>query len=94
MTQGVALHRVSHASTLVTTHWNARIDSYPIPAFPWVAFMRQIKKMAKITIFTGNILALTFFTSLNIVPSRIFLMYGMMLHVLLPFRPIASVSGC
>ena len=42
-TQGLALRRVSRALTLVATHWNARIDSDPISAFPCVAFMRLIK---------------------------------------------------
>ena len=35
-TQGLALRRVSRALTLVATHWNARIDSDPISAFPCV----------------------------------------------------------
>ena len=38
----VALRR--HALTLAATQPNARIDSNPIPAFPRVAFERQIEK--------------------------------------------------
>ena len=38
-----ALRCVSRALTLVAMHWNARIDSDPISAFPCVAFMRLIK---------------------------------------------------
>ena len=39
----VALRR--HALTLAATQPNARIDSNPIPAFPRVAFERQIEKI-------------------------------------------------
>ena len=38
-TPGLALRCISRASKLVATHWNARIDSDPISAFPCVAFM-------------------------------------------------------
>ena len=44
MTQGFALRCVVCASTLVTTHWNVRIDSNPILVFPCVVLMRLIEK--------------------------------------------------
>ena len=41
-----------HVLTLAATQPNARIDLNPIPAFPRVAFTRQVKKICCISVYS------------------------------------------